>query len=99
MTGSLDPNATEVSAITLDGDDGIYIGSSKGITLYTGSATAQNPYPSANIELKPDHMLFGVSSTGSATFVEMTSSKLYMGAASDKLSLDSGTPSTSLAGL
>ena len=99
MAGSLDPNATEVSAITLDGDDGIYIGSSKGITLYTGSATAQNPYPSANIELKPDHMLFGVSSTGSATFVEMTSGKLYMGAASDKSSLDSGTPSTSLAGL
>lgn len=92
-------NSGAVSAIRLDGANGIYIGSGKSITLYSGTATAATPFSASNIEINPSHILLGVSATGSSTFVEMNSNKIYMGAASNKTSLDSNAPSTSLAGV
>jgi len=59
-----------VNAVELDGSKGIWIGSSKSITLSTGTTEGSN----TNVEINPTHILFGVNnlSNGNATAVEMT---------------------------
>lgn len=74
------------SAIDIDGrvgtnmpDYGIWLGSSKGIKLYTGNGTSN-----ANVEINPNHIIFGLDnmSNNNATAVEMTTSQILLAAGS-----------------
>ena len=58
MLTRIDDNG--VNAISLDGANGIWVGSSKSITLSSTSNTSN-----ANIELNPNHILFGVTNLNS----------------------------------
>ena len=98
-TGSVVNQTDSASSVIIDGGEGIWIGSDKGITLFSGTSGSNDVYTGANVEIKPDHILLGVSSTGSATFVEMNENHIYMGAASDKTYLDDSTPTTSHGGI
>lgn len=78
------------SALSLDPYNGIWIGSGKGIRLYSGNINlTQNTDGTfslasgigASVELLPTRLLFGVSNTsGNATAVEMTDSYFILGA-------------------
>jgi len=58
MLTRIDDNG--VNAISLDGANGIWVGSSKSITLSSTSNTSN-----ANVELNPNHILFGVTNLNS----------------------------------
>jgi len=64
-------NALGASALRLDGNNGIYIGSSAGIKLFSGSNDMANP-GGANVALMPEYLLFGVSSGINTTAVRIT---------------------------
>ena len=70
-------DAPSTSAISISADDGVYIGSGKGITLYSGTVKVDNgeiSYVDANntnnligasVELNSEHLIFGFSHTDS----------------------------------
>ena len=71
------------SAISLNPDDGIWIGSGAGVTLYGGNVTLAEDEDNggyiitggsgASVEMIPEHLLFGVSNANSdSTAVKMT---------------------------
>ena len=65
------------NAVELSGE-GIWIGSSKSITLFS----ADNSSSTANVEINPSHILFGMNnlSNGNSTAVELTESQIIFGA-------------------
>lgn len=83
LTGA---SASGVNAVELDGSKGIWIGSSKSITLSTGNTEGSN----TNVEINPTHILFGVNnlSNGNATAVEMSQAQIILGAGNGMTALD-----------
>lgn len=81
---------SSTSAISLSPADGIWIGSGAGVRLYSGNVElteeADHTFTpvsgsGANVELMPDHLLFGVSNMSDATTaIKMTTDYIVMGA-------------------
>ena len=80
-TGSLDNNyqLTSVSGIKLNPTDGIWMGSDKKISLFA----SDNNGSTANVEISPAHIFFGMNNTGSndTTALEITESKFLLASA------------------
>ena len=74
MLTRIDDNG--VNAISLDGEEGIWVGSSKSITLSSTSNTSN-----ANVELNPNHILFGVTNlnSNSNSVTEITKDYIIFG--------------------
>ena len=83
------------NSIQLDGANGIWIGSNKAITLYSGGFAS-----SANVELNPTHILFGVSDTssGSAAVTEITKKHMIFAIGTDLDDLQPDNAEISLSG-
>ena len=91
--------STGVSAIELDGSKGIWIGSSKSISLFATNNTGNT----ANVEINPDHILFGMNnvSNSTSTAIELTTSQILLGAGSNFTSLQANgiTTANNIAGV
>ena len=79
MLSGINNDGTEVSAVKISGADGIWLGSSAGVRLFSGSADLNNP-GGANIELMPTHVLIGVSQGSNASAMKMTSDAFVVAA-------------------
>ena len=62
------------STIKLDANDGIWIGSGKKISIFSGSNTT-----GTNMELTPTHMIMGVTNNASSSVFELKPEYLIMG--------------------
>jgi len=60
LSGSASGGSVGTSAVKISGQNGIWIGSSAGVKLFSGSANLDSP-GGANIELMPTYLLMGVS--------------------------------------
>lgn len=71
---------SEVSAIRINRTEGIYLGTTQNITLFSGALDAQGS--SANVQLTNEKILFGVSNTQSAntTAAELTENQIVFAA-------------------
>ena len=68
-----------VSALSLNGSTGIYLGSNVGIKLFSGNIyNQQGALNGANIELMPTHLLLGVTGSTSATGLKITPSSFII---------------------
>ena len=88
--------ANSVAALKLDGTEGIWIGSSKKISLFASN----NNGTSANVEISPTHILFGMnnSTNGSATAAEITEKHIIFTAGNAINSLDGDNENITLNG-
>jgi hypothetical protein len=77
LAGVSTDNAIGASAVRISGQNGIWLGSSAGVTLYSGNVSATNP-TGASVELKYDHLLFGVSNSNSGTAIKLTSEAMTL---------------------
>ena len=75
VTGSTQA-ASAVNAIELDGSKGIWIGSSKKISLFSSNNNGNN----ANVEISPTHIFFGMNNTtnGNTTAAELNENYIIM---------------------
>lgn len=79
-------NLTNTSALSISPDNGVWIGSGAGVTLYSGNVnmTESNGIYSvsggsgASVELLPTHLLMGVSSGSNGTAVEITEAQMVI---------------------
>jgi hypothetical protein len=81
-------NSSSTNAISLDPDTGIYIGSGKGITLYSGTTSVDNTtiaYSAAStngasVELNSEHLILGYANTlsGSSNAIELDKDKIII---------------------
>lgn len=67
------------SAVKISGQNGIWLGSTAGITLFSGSSDLDNPGGS-NVQLMPTYLLFGVSDGTNGTAVKLTKDYFVLGA-------------------
>ena len=65
-----------VAGIELDGTAGVKIGASKKISLFS----SDNSSNSANVEISPSHIFFGVTDSSDATAVEISKKQIILGA-------------------
>lgn len=88
--------ANSVAALELDGANGIWIGSSKKISLFASNNTGN----SANVEISPTHILFGMnnSNSSSATAAEITEKHIIFTAGNTITSLDGDNENITLDG-
>lgn len=68
---------TAVSAVRIGGASGIWLGSTAGITLYSGNLNAANP-SGASVEIKNNYLLFGVSNSNSGAAIKLTNEALTL---------------------
>ena len=75
---------TNVSAVQIDKDKGVWIGSNKTVSLFSGNVDGESK-SGANVELSADHLLLGVGdlSSNSATAIEMTKEQIILAAGSN----------------
>lgn len=86
------------SVIRVNPTEGIYMGTTNGITLFTGALGASGS--KAAVQLTKDKILFGASNTAAnTTAFEMTPTYIIAGAGNVMETLRSGNPSTSTAGV
>lgn len=73
-------SSSDVSAIRINRTEGIYLGTTQNITLFSGALDAQGS--SANVQLTNQKILFGVSNTQSAntTAAELTENQIVFAA-------------------
>jgi len=84
LAGATGDNSVGVSAMTLSGSKGIWLGSNKGIRLFSGTDTLNGESASnANIELVPTHLLLGVSNTNGGTAIKMDTEAITLAAGSN----------------
>ena len=87
-TGSLDNNyeLTSVSGIKLNPTDGIWMGSSNKISLFA----SDNNGSTANVEISPSHIFFGMNNTGNGntTAAELTEKHIIFAAGNTIGNLD-----------
>ena len=67
---------TSTSAVKISQDEGIYLGSSQAITIFSGAVDASGS--SANVEMTNSHLLLGVSSGSNGTAAEFTKDKIVL---------------------
>ena len=81
-------NNEDVSAIQIDKDKGIYLGSTQKISLFSGDISDLEHPIGASAELSKDHLLLGIANIGeaNATALEMTTQQIII-AAGDHLDL------------
>ena len=72
------PESKETSLLKIDNKNGIYLGSNKAITFYSGPIGATNS--GASVEINQNRILFGVSSGSSGTAVDLTKDYIVFGA-------------------
>jgi len=65
--------AANTSAIKLDADTGIWIGSGKSIRLFSGTGTS-----GSNVSITPTHIFLGTTSGSSASAFDMTPDYIIM---------------------
>ena len=73
MITSKDDGGNHASAIKLDADTGIWIGSGKKIRLFSGKGTT-----GSNVSITPDHIFLGVTSGADASAFDMTRNYIVM---------------------
>ena len=83
-----------VSAISLSGENGIYIGASAGVKLYSGPLNGNS---NVSIELMPTHLLLGASASAGTTAVKITPSAFVI--ASSQSEVDSLAGNTKITGI
>ena len=90
-----------VSAVQIDKDKGVWIGSNKTVSLFSGTISAGENASGASIELSPSHLLLGVGATGSDTAIELSKEQIILAAGGSLSSITSATltDSASLSGL
>lgn len=73
LTGETD---SAVNAIELDGEKGIWIGSEKKISLFSGSISGTT----ANVEISPSHIIFGMNNfnTADSSTIEINSNQILL---------------------
>lgn len=87
---------TSASVIQINRTTGILLGSSKKLSFSSSTSGTTG----ANVEIDPTRIIFGVSATGSTSFVEIRDTFIIAGIGDNKTSLENGNnPSSSLAGL
>ena len=74
---------SDISAIRVNRTEGIYLGSTQPIILFSGALPTSGTNGSA-VKLSNEEILFGVSSTGAATVVDMTKDYLILSASDQK---------------
>lgn len=67
-------DGTYTSAVKINKDDGIFIGASKGISIFSGSAGEGG----ASVDLNKDHLLLGVSSGNDTSAAEFTKDHIIL---------------------
>lgn len=90
-TGSLNiSNGTinNLSAIKIDQTNGIWLGSSVGITLYATPGANDTTYSHANVSITNSQILFGVSSTGDATVAQFKKDYIILCAANQRNNIE-----------
>ena len=97
--GAVSDSEIGVTAMTLSGQKGIWLGSNKEIRLFSGTATLDGKLASgANIALTPGYLLFGVSNGSDAGAIKITPSKLIIATGSGDNSV-SAIETTGISGL
>lgn len=84
---------TNVSALQLSGDDGIFLGSGKGITLFSQDSDIGESN-GATIQLMPTHLLLGANAGSDATAIKITPDSFVVAAGQANAATLSNTNST-----
>ena len=86
-------NAANTSAITLDPNNGIWIGSGKTVKLFSGTGTT-----GSNVILTPTQIKMGVTNNSSASAFDLTASYLIMTVGTSDTNFSSNTVTMSSSG-
>lgn len=97
-------DANNISVVSIDKDRGVWIGSDKTISLFSGNTSSQGSNDDeggivntgASVEISPSRIIFGLSNEKNGTAVEMTNENIILGATGiDKIKKDTTLQSTS----
>lgn len=83
-------DGTNTSAVRINKDEGIYLGSNNPLKLYSGPVDSNGS--GASVELSTSRILFGVSNSSNGTAIEITDNYFIIGAANI---VQSGTTNSS----
>lgn len=84
-----------ISVLSLSKDKGVWIGSGKAINLFSGKMPVDGDIATnSSVCIDPTKIMFGVSSTGDATVVEMTEDYVILAAANQLSAVENAIEST-----
>ena len=87
LAGTGANNTSTATSIELDGEKGVWIGSDKTISLFSGGITNNTTSAGASVEISKDHILFGtVSANNDTTAMEITPKQIVLAAGTDNIS-------------